>query len=289
MSRIFDADNAFFRFMSRVADALILNLFFLITSIPIVTIGASYTAMYYYCTKAIGNEEGYLWKSYWKSFKTNFVQGFLMEVFFVVVGLILYVDIKFLYGNAFNGGGFGWRLLFFIVVGMAILAVVTFMYAFPLLSRFDNTTFNIIKNAAFMSLRHLPQTVPLVLIFALALFIGWAMFPVSIFFIVGAWVYVSSIFFYKILDRYMPKDEHYDEDYYLGADGGQTEEAENTSNMVNRDTIANLTASDENDTAVTSSDEVNTDATVSDAGDKSVTGDGAQTSGEDANEDENAL
>ena len=151
MSRIFDADNAFFRFMSRVADALILNLFFLITSIPIVTIGASYTAMYYYCTKAVGNEEGYLWKSYWKSFKTNFVQGFLMELFFVVVGVILYVDLKYLYGNAFNGGGFGWRLLFFIVVGMAILAAVTFLYAFPLLSRFDNTTFHIIRNAAFMS------------------------------------------------------------------------------------------------------------------------------------------
>lgn len=173
MSRIFDADNAFFRFMSRVADALILNLFFLITSIPIVTIGASYTAMYYYCTKAIGNEEGYLWKSYWKSFKTNFVQGFLMELFFVVVGVILYVDLKYLYGNAFNGGGFGWRLLFFIVVGMAILAAVTLLYAFPLLSRFDNTTFNIIRNAAFMSLRHLPQTVPLILIFGLAAFIGW--------------------------------------------------------------------------------------------------------------------
>ena len=121
MSRIFDADNAFFRFMSRVADALILNLFFLITSIPIVTIGASYTAMYYYCTKALGNEEGYLWKSYWKSFKTNFVQGFLMELFFVVVGVILYVDLKYLYGNAFNGGGFGWRLLFFIVVATAKL------------------------------------------------------------------------------------------------------------------------------------------------------------------------
>lgn len=236
MSRIFDADNAFFRFMSRVADALILNLFFLITSIPIVTIGASYTAMYYYCTKAIGNEEGYLWKSYWKSFKTNFVQGFLMELFFVVVGVILYVDLKYLYGNAFNGGGFGWRLLFFIVVGMAILAAVTLLYAFPLLSRFDNTTFNIIRNAAFMSLRHLPQTVPLILIFGLAAFIGWAMFPVSIFFIVGAWVYVSSIFFYKILDRYMPKDERYDEDYYLGAEDNSAD------GVLNADTLAGSVA-----------------------------------------------
>lgn len=218
MSRIFDADNAFFRFMSRVADAIILNIFFLITSLPIATIGASYTAMYYYCTKAVANEEGYLWKSYWKSFKTNFVQGFLMEVFFVIVGAILYVDIKYLYGRITDGSGFGWRILFFIVVGMAVLAVLTFMYAFPILSRFDNTTFKIIKNAAFMSIRHLPQTVPLLLILGVAVLIGYLMWPVSMLFVVGAWVYISSIFFYKVLDRYMPKDEHYDEDYYLGND-----------------------------------------------------------------------
>lgn len=266
MSRIFDADNAFFRFMSRVADALILNLFFLITSIPIVTIGASYTAMYYYCTKAIGNEEGYLWKSYWKSFKTNFVQGFLMELFFVVVGVILYVDLKYLYGNAFNGGGFGWRLLFFIVVGMAILAAVTLLYAFPLLSRFDNTTFNIIRNAAFMSLRHLPQTVPLILIFGLAAFIGWAMFPVSIFFIVGAWVYVSSIFFYKILDRYMPKDEHYDEDYYLGAEDNSAD------GVLNADTLAGSAAAGDE----TASDaDTEKDAVLSDNGSDEQAGDTA--------------
>ena len=218
MSRIFDADNAFFRFMGRVADTIILNIFFLITSLPIVTIGASYTAMYYYCTKAVANEEGYLWKSYWKSFKTNFVQGFLMEVFFVIVGVILYIDIRYLYGRIIDGSGFGWRILFFIVVGMAVLAVLTFMYAFPILSRFDNTTFKIIKNAAFMSIRHLPQTVPLLLILGVAVLIGYLMWPVSMLFVVGAWVYISSIFFYKVLDRYMLKDEHYDEDYYLGND-----------------------------------------------------------------------
>lgn len=217
MGRLFDADNAFFRFMSRVADALILNLFFLVTSLPIVTIGASYTALYYYCTKAVGNEEGYLWKSYWKSFKTNFVQGFLMEAFFAIVGIILYVDIKYVYGRVAMSESFLWRFLFFILIGLVVLAIVTFIYAFPLLSRFDNKTLLIIRNAAFMSIRHMGYTVPLLLILGLAVFIGWLMFPVSMFFIVGAWVYISSFFLYKVIDRYMPKDEHYDEDYYLGA------------------------------------------------------------------------
>ncbi len=256
MSRIFDVDNGFFRFMTRVADALILNLIFLITCIPVVTIGASYTAMYYYCLKAVNNEEGYIWKSYWKSFKTNFVQGFLFEVIFAIIGIILYIDIKYMYVRAFAvGGAFGWKLLFFIAVGMAVLALITFMYAFPILSRFDNKTFTIIRNAAFMSIRHLPQTVPLLLIFGIMVLIGWFLMPVSIFFIFGAWVYISSIFFYKVLDRYMPKDEHYDEDYYLGTDGVQTE----------NENVSDVNASDEHE-AGTRSEENNDSASDGNAG-----------------------
>lgn len=216
MNGLFNADNAFFRFMSRVADALILNFFFVITSLPIVTMGASYTALYYYCTKAVNNEEGYLWQSYWKSFKLNFVQGFLMEAFFVIVGVILYVDIKFVSDKVAVSDSFLWRMLFFILIGLVVLAVVTFMYAFPLLSRFDNKTLLIIRNAAFMSIRHMGYTVPLLLLFGVTVLIGWFLFPMSMFFIVGAWVYISSFFFYKVIDRYMPKNEHYDEDYCLG-------------------------------------------------------------------------
>ena len=246
MSRIFDVDNVFFRFMTRVADALILNLIFLISCIPVVTIGASYTAMYYYCLKAVNNEEGYIWKSYWKSFKTNFVQGFLFEVIFAIIGIILYIDIKYMYVRAFAAGGaFGWKLLFFIAVGMVVLALITFMYAFPILSRFDNKTFIIIRNAALMSIRHLPQTVPLLFIFGIMVLIGWFLMPVSIFFIFGAWVYISSIFFYKVLDRYMPKDEHYDEDYYLGTDGVQTEN-ENASDVNSSDEHGADTRSEQN-------------------------------------------
>ena len=61
------------------------------------------------------------------------------------------------------------------------------MYAFPILSRFDNNTFTIIRNAALMSIRHFPQTVPLLFIFGIMALIGWFLMPVSIFFIFGAW------------------------------------------------------------------------------------------------------
>ena len=43
---LFDMDNPFWRFMSLVADLIILNLLFVLCSIPIITIGASTTALY---------------------------------------------------------------------------------------------------------------------------------------------------------------------------------------------------------------------------------------------------
>lgn len=233
--RIFDMDNIFFRFMGRVADIIILNMLFLLTSIPIVTIGSSYTALYYFSLKAVANEEGYLWKSYWKSFKLNFKQGFIMEVIFALIAWILYVDIRYLYQMGIVGNSFGWKLLFFAVIGITVLVIIMFIYAFPLLSRFDNKTSAILKNALFMGLRHLTQTVPLLLLAAVAVFAAWALFPLSIFFIVPTWVYLSSILLNKVIDRYIPKSEseRYDEDYYLGAEA----EAEPTHIIINEENM----------------------------------------------------
>ena len=64
---IFNPDSKFSQIMSRVFDLMIMNLIFVFTSIPIITIGANYTALYYVTLKMIKNEESYIWKSCWKS------------------------------------------------------------------------------------------------------------------------------------------------------------------------------------------------------------------------------
>lgn len=62
--RIFNADNKFFGFMGKAADLIILNILFVVCSLPIVTIGASVTAMYYVTLKMIKNEESYISRSF---------------------------------------------------------------------------------------------------------------------------------------------------------------------------------------------------------------------------------
>ena len=63
------------RFLSKVADMIILNILFLITCIPIFTIGASMTALYYVTLRMVSGEEGPVSKDYFRSFKQNFRQA----------------------------------------------------------------------------------------------------------------------------------------------------------------------------------------------------------------------
>ena len=71
MGRFFNMDNKFFAFMGRIADLCILNIICLVCCIPIVTAGASITAMYYVTLKMVRNEEAYIVRSFFKSFKDN--------------------------------------------------------------------------------------------------------------------------------------------------------------------------------------------------------------------------
>ena len=93
MGRFFDMDNRFFTFMSRVSDLIILNLLCILCCLPIVTAGASITAMFYVTLKMVRNEEAYIAKSFFKSFKQNLKQSIIINLIMLVTGALLYFDL----------------------------------------------------------------------------------------------------------------------------------------------------------------------------------------------------
>ena len=68
----FNLDSPFMRFLTKMADLIILNILYMICCIPIVTIGAASTALYTVSMKAVKNEESYIIRGYFKAFKENF-------------------------------------------------------------------------------------------------------------------------------------------------------------------------------------------------------------------------
>ena len=73
-------DSPFMRFLSVLADLMILNFLTILCCIPVVTAGASFTAMHYVLIKMVRNEEGYIAKSFFHAFKQNLGQGIFIWI-----------------------------------------------------------------------------------------------------------------------------------------------------------------------------------------------------------------
>ncbi|MBN2947221.1 MAG: YesL family protein [Blautia sp.] len=221
MDRFFSMDNKFFTFMGKVADLFILNILCLICCIPIVTAGASITAMFYVTMKMVKNEEAYIIKSFFKSFKQNFKQATVINLIMLVLAVILYVDMSIVKQMGQPLG----QIMNIIFLAFSVLYVMVFLYIYPVLAKFYNSTRNTFINAVLMSVRHLPYTVlmaavcacPIILVSFAPTFRMQATIALICLVIGGAVVaYCNSFFLDKIFQNYIPEDAE-------NPDGGKAE------------------------------------------------------------------
>lgn len=161
--RLFNLDSPLMQALNKVADLLWLNVLTLICCLPIVTIGASFTAMNYMALKIVRNEECYITRGFFKSFKENFKQATVIWLILLVMILILGAD--FLIMNGGGETGFE-KVLSGIIMAVAILVAATMIYIFPVLAKFDNTVYRTFKNAFMISLMQFPKTIIMIIAYA---------------------------------------------------------------------------------------------------------------------------
>ena len=153
-------DNPIMRGMGRLADFIILNLLWVVCSIPIITIGASTTALYTVMLKLVKNEEGYIAKGFLKAFKENFKQSTIMWIIFLLISIVFVVDFASIKLMSDKIGG----ILQILFLFMGALLAAWMVYAFALQARFVNTVKNTLKNAMILVFAKLPFTVLIVLL-----------------------------------------------------------------------------------------------------------------------------
>lgn len=163
MGKLFDLDSPILRALGTLADLCLLNILTVIGCLPIITAGASVTAMHYVLLKMVRNQEGYVWKDFWKSFKENFKQATaIWSVLLIFIGFFV-VDCYIFKGLTNNIS-----MPFMAVLGaFAIFLYMIYLYAFPLLSHFHNTVFGTIKNAFFISIMTFPKAILMMIVTAL--------------------------------------------------------------------------------------------------------------------------
>lgn len=88
MAKLFDFNNPVWKFMGRIADVFFLTLLWTVCSLPVITIGASTTALYYVALKMVRNQEGYIYKSFFKSFRENLVSSTMVWLALLIIGAL---------------------------------------------------------------------------------------------------------------------------------------------------------------------------------------------------------
>ncbi|SEV82800.1 YesL family protein [[Clostridium] fimetarium] len=215
MGKFFSIEGRFFGGMTRVADFIILDILVMIFSIPIITIGPALSAGYYVALKEVKNQEGYVVKSFIKAFKQNFLQGFIIELITFGAAGLLYFDLSITYKWAHSAEqSLFANLLFFVLLGFLVIVFAIVIYIFPMLAKFDNKTIKLIINSMVMAMKHLPQTIIMVIINGYLVYLTFT-YPPFIIFSIGISLYITAYIMTRIFNIYTkPKEKEDESDAY---------------------------------------------------------------------------
>jgi uncharacterized membrane protein YesL len=161
MAKIMNMDSTLIRGFSRIADFVMLNFLFIVTCLPVFTLGVALSSLYAMLFRISNRAEGRIFKSYFREFKSNFKKGVPLGLLFLGLGALIAVNFRFVYGREISG------ITGVIIILLGVVSMLYLMmgiYAFALQARFENTLRNTVKNALLMSVRHFPRTLLLLLI-----------------------------------------------------------------------------------------------------------------------------
>lgn len=198
--KFFAYDSKFTQLLMKLCYACCLNFLWFVCSLPIVTIGASTTALYYVSLKIIRGEESHVAAQFFQAFRKNFKQATVIWLILLVFGFILGTDGYILYHllqNASGTTGVIWTLALAAVIAVAIMYVIELLYVFPLLASVSNTTLAMLKNALLIGTHYLFATILIFAIHFAMFFVVVAMFTPMIVFGEGLCALLSA----WLLDR----------------------------------------------------------------------------------------
>lgn len=198
--KIFDLDSPLMNVLNKMADLMWLNILTLICCIPIITAGAALTSMHYVALKIVRNEESYITRNFFKSFKTNFRQATLIWLLLLLIAAILGGDY---YIITKSGMQFS-QVLIVLIMAAGVLVICTALYVFPVLAKFDNTIMGTIRNAFIMSILQLPKTLVMLVMafFPLIIYlVSLRLIPIIFLFGLSLPAYASAMLYNKFFQK----------------------------------------------------------------------------------------
>lgn len=199
---VFGFGGSFVNICDKIFDVLALGFLWIFCCIPIVTIGASSAALYYAMVKCIKNNDGYIAKEFFRSFRLNLMPGMFIWILVMAGTFAMHLNIGILMKKTDGYVG-----MFFICVYalVSIFILAAACYVFPALARFNMSSGWLIKLSMYMVIRYFGTTIALLLILVCTGAIIWR-FPMLMFFVPGPVAFLMSEFLERILKKHEPKE-----------------------------------------------------------------------------------
>ena len=169
MDRFFDADNPVMKALSRLVDLAALNLISVILSLPLITLGASMTAMNNVLTHLVRDDESYVGRMFMRSFRSNFRQALPEGLLVLLLAAVTAADLWLLHTMDSRAA----TMLMIVITVAAGFLFATSINMFALQSRYENTVTGTIANAFRLSVGNLPRTAGMMIIWAVWILILW--------------------------------------------------------------------------------------------------------------------
>lgn len=216
MGRFFSADSLPMRILSFLSNLIILNLLFIFTSIPIITIGDSFTALYAVIFKIYRKEDPGIIKEYFKAFKTNFKQSTLIWIPLMFIIAILGMDVYLLemHPELLGEQMSQWYVLKYPIAILLAIILGVINYIPPQIAIFNNPSKIIIKNSLLLAIANFPTTFSIMaIVVAIYLIAGYSamativVFSLMVFIGIAALAAFYALFFRKIFNKILKEED----------------------------------------------------------------------------------
>ena len=222
--KFFSYDSPFSQLLLKLCYSCYLNLLWFICCIPIVTIGASTTALYYTSLKIVRDEDRSLARMFFRSFRENFRQSTVLWLILLAAGLVLAGDGYIAYRLRASSTGVPaamWTLILAVLIAAGVVYTIVSIFVFPLVASVSNTNLAMLKNAFLIGTHYLFCTITVFAVHFAMFFAVVRIFTPLIIFGEGLCAMVSSYLMSNVLlaCSYDP-DKEDDDGALTSQDGG---------------------------------------------------------------------
>ena len=202
---LFNPDNALMTTMAQVTDCIFLSLFWVLCCFPVITIGPASAALYDAVYYGFRKKDKHPWGRFFSAFRSNLKSGILPGIVYLAVfctgGWILIQVWNAAVWEQVSFAAFS-AAAFVVLLLLGILSIL-----FPMLSRFNNSLWALLRNTLLMGIINLPRTLGLGLVNAISILLC-IKFVFPLFFLPALAALLSTLFIEPMFKPYMGEEEN---------------------------------------------------------------------------------